>query len=528
MIFYTQLFASKKGALAQIWLAAHWEKKITKAQVFECDVEKTVKYLMDSKLKLGLRTSGHLLLGVVRIYARKAKYYLADCNDVIIKCQKPFRPVQTDLSVEGRTTTVKAIPLTEDFTDFDALPDPRNIAAVDQFSLNQSRTEEITLKEDFGNGLLSFSDLGTPISLPDVPGMSFQDFTQQDAFGDEDKGYDLLDFLAYPSEQDSVDLIPKEPQNENEDSSTLNQEDAVTRGPAEVEPSTVNVTLLANEEEAFALEPVPVTPTLARKQGTRKRKLVVDQETHLTNKAIRKQLDDYSDLIAPLDLAPPTHEFMQWKESEGVDKVCDQPSSSVIAPEIKEVFKSIFETKYYSVPEDTEALQQDGKEVKRDVSFLNTERLSVIDSTIEAEKTNHTVLTILDELVDNQLVNYSEDGQIENWSLPHPELPSEDSMFVQQSHVEQDSLYTQSMLDSQDFGERGLTRQARRLLCTLQSQSNTDPTFSLRALCKGKNRSRVATTFFCFLVLKKQDTIQLQQSAPYEDILATTGPKFLD
>lgn len=50
MIFYTQLFASKKGALAQIWLAAHWEKKITKAQVFECDVEKTVKYLMDSKV----------------------------------------------------------------------------------------------------------------------------------------------------------------------------------------------------------------------------------------------------------------------------------------------------------------------------------------------------------------------------------------------------------------------------------------------------------------------------------------------
>lgn len=51
--------------------------------------------------------------------------------------------------------------------------------------------------------------------------------------------------------------------------------------------------------------------------------------------------------------------------------------------------------------------------VQRDVSFLNTERLSVIDSTIEAEKTNHTVLTILDELVDNQLVNYSEDGQVE-------------------------------------------------------------------------------------------------------------------
>lgn len=32
-----------------------------------------------------LRMSGHLLLGVVRIYSRKAKYLLSDCQDALIK-----------------------------------------------------------------------------------------------------------------------------------------------------------------------------------------------------------------------------------------------------------------------------------------------------------------------------------------------------------------------------------------------------------------------------------------------------------
>lgn len=34
-----------------------------------------------------------------------------------------------------------------------------DIDAVDHFSLNQSRSEEITLKEDFGNGFLSSIDI---------------------------------------------------------------------------------------------------------------------------------------------------------------------------------------------------------------------------------------------------------------------------------------------------------------------------------------------------------------------------------
>ena len=76
---------AKKGPLARIWLAAHWDKKLTKAHVFETNIEQSVDGIMQPKVKLALRTSGHLLLGVVRIYSRKAKYLLADCNEAFVK-----------------------------------------------------------------------------------------------------------------------------------------------------------------------------------------------------------------------------------------------------------------------------------------------------------------------------------------------------------------------------------------------------------------------------------------------------------
>ncbi len=40
---------------------------------------------------MALRTTGHLLLGIVRIYSRKAKYLLADCNEAFVKIKMAFR-----------------------------------------------------------------------------------------------------------------------------------------------------------------------------------------------------------------------------------------------------------------------------------------------------------------------------------------------------------------------------------------------------------------------------------------------------
>ena len=146
-MFYSQIILAKKGPLGKIWLAAHWDKKLNKATIFQTDVSKAVgafirgaRSLLSScpscarplrclptacaaftlvercaaavrgplnfnalrpnprpsrsrrtdsvqnpTQPLALRVSGHLLLGIVRIYSRKVKYLFTDCNEALTK-----------------------------------------------------------------------------------------------------------------------------------------------------------------------------------------------------------------------------------------------------------------------------------------------------------------------------------------------------------------------------------------------------------------------------------------------------------
>ncbi|KAJ1355070.1 Double-strand-break repair protein rad21 A, partial [Parelaphostrongylus tenuis] len=121
-MFYAQFVLSKKGPLAKIWLAAHWEKKLSKAQIYETNVQDAVNEILKPKVKMALRTTGHLLLGIVRIYSRKTKYLLADCNEAFLKIKMAFRSGQIELVDDGKEAPL--LPLPEVFPDFDStLPD---------------------------------------------------------------------------------------------------------------------------------------------------------------------------------------------------------------------------------------------------------------------------------------------------------------------------------------------------------------------------------------------------------------------
>lgn len=51
-MFYAHFVLAKKGPLARIWLAAHWDKKLTKAHVFETNIEKSVEGILQPKVGL--------------------------------------------------------------------------------------------------------------------------------------------------------------------------------------------------------------------------------------------------------------------------------------------------------------------------------------------------------------------------------------------------------------------------------------------------------------------------------------------
>jgi len=91
-MFYSNFIFFKKGPLSKVWLAAHWQRKLTKAHVNGTDIDVSAKTILDPNTPLALRLSGQLLLGLVRIYQKKVQYLQEDASDALTKIKIVFRP----------------------------------------------------------------------------------------------------------------------------------------------------------------------------------------------------------------------------------------------------------------------------------------------------------------------------------------------------------------------------------------------------------------------------------------------------
>uniref|UniRef100_A0A8C1E423 RAD21 cohesin complex component like 1 n=1 Tax=Cyprinus carpio carpio TaxID=630221 RepID=A0A8C1E423_CYPCA len=541
-MFYAQIFTSKRSTLAKIWLAAHWEKKITKAHVFECDLETTIKEILSPQIKIGLRTSGHLLLGVVRIYSRKTRYLLTDCSDALVKINVAFRPGQTDLPEGAMEATLKTITLPEDFTDFDSkLPDLNTIDVVDHFSLNQCRTEDITLKETFENHFLTMDRIGEEIQS--YQGLFDQSFSVHgDCFGDEEMAVDLIDFIANTTDdavvpdfyEDTPNELPATPP-PTAVTAAGNDEHSCLKG--RTSPALTETTFLVNADEGFALAPVAGTPSSARKRSSRKRKLVIDRSKELTNDDIRNQLGDCSDLLTPLEIAPPTRQLMEWRESGGVKQLFSSFCLPLFHPDLKQLFPCGTSRRRPGL-EGGARQQTDPEEMReqpREAVWESTAQPVLDDWSLLQESVGPDQPAGEDTTVEASVTRpeppplWNTTSEESRLDVSYPEPLSDTSMFVHPSGGMRETpvTQTQSALNSQDLEDKRMTSRAHDLLQALKRQdSSPEAVYSLHALCESSNRSYVAAIFFCLLVLRKQQILNLHQSAPYSDIIATPGPLF--
>ena len=91
-----------------------------------------------------------------------------------------FRPGMVDLPEENREAAINAITLPEVFHDFDtAMPDLDDVVDLgQQLSMNQTRAEEITMREDYGNINLDTVDdgFGEQIGSPEMLRSASGDF----------------------------------------------------------------------------------------------------------------------------------------------------------------------------------------------------------------------------------------------------------------------------------------------------------------------------------------------------------------
>ncbi|KAI9769178.1 MAG: sister chromatid cohesion protein 1 [Geoglossum umbratile] len=158
-MFYSETLLSKTGPLARVWLSANLERKLSKTHILQSNIESSVSAIVDQgQAPMALRLSGQLLLGVVRIYSRKARYLLDDCNEALMKIKMAFRPGNVDLpSNQMHAPNPATLTLPDVLTELDLLPPLPDASllltqppgSAPEFDFDRSRVgrdEDITLQ----------------------------------------------------------------------------------------------------------------------------------------------------------------------------------------------------------------------------------------------------------------------------------------------------------------------------------------------------------------------------------------------
>ena len=91
-MFYSETLLQKSGPLARIWLSANLQRKVSKKHVLQSNIIDSIALITTpSQAPMALRLSSQLLLGAVRIYQRKTRYLLDDCDDTWMMMQMVCR-----------------------------------------------------------------------------------------------------------------------------------------------------------------------------------------------------------------------------------------------------------------------------------------------------------------------------------------------------------------------------------------------------------------------------------------------------
>ncbi|KAK0632132.1 Rec8 like protein-domain-containing protein [Immersiella caudata] len=205
-MFWSGTLLSATGPLAKAWLSANQERKVSKVQILQHNLQDSVDAIIaPNDAPLALRLSGQLLLGVVRIYSRKARYLLDDCNEALIKIKMAFRStgnhdIPTNLHIQNkeslmlpdRITPYDNLDLLPSHTDF--LSSQLDEVTATPMSARKTRANnrDINLQEDFNNSQF-LQD--TPMDDDDELGMgNLDDLGLELDFGmDDERPTKLMD-----------------------------------------------------------------------------------------------------------------------------------------------------------------------------------------------------------------------------------------------------------------------------------------------------------------------------------------------
>ncbi|XP_059311517.1 sister chromatid cohesion 1 protein 3 isoform X2 [Lycium ferocissimum] len=145
-MFYSHTFLARKGPLGTVWCAAHLQHKLKKPHYTSTNIPSTVERIMTPEVPIALRTSGHLLLGVVRIYSKQVEYFSEDCKTFLHVVLKAFSATNVNLPEDASHAPYHSITLPETF-ELDALVFDEDLDLNRVEDTHVKSYEEITLED---------------------------------------------------------------------------------------------------------------------------------------------------------------------------------------------------------------------------------------------------------------------------------------------------------------------------------------------------------------------------------------------
>ncbi|EQC31642.1 hypothetical protein SDRG_10807 [Saprolegnia diclina VS20] len=583
-MFYSQLILAKKGPLGQVWLAAHWDKKLTKAAISAADVGEAADSIANPVVPLALRVSGHLLLGVTRIYNRKVNYLFTDCSEALVKIKMAFRPGVVDLPEAQTTANLSAINVAS-FGEFDAqMPyDIQTLAApsltewMTTPSQTQARRQDITLADTSNPSVYSNDSFNAHDSFGNndsFGGGDWQPFDVEDqpnndldtsGISDVERGRNAADVSGLSIRADldaSIDNLQKDDdgvdlfQDDKDDDVEMGDPDApemvddvsmpdidmqlvddqFDTGGIDVEPTSP---MADSQLLDFAMHGVE-NPTEAMPKRQRKRKIGQDSMTELSSAVIKKGLKDVSDIVRVRDGRGTKRQKLQQQPIDALLK----PSTSGLNAQLQSMFKVTM--KHAKLPDPITDMQKENEEKEAETSEHET-----------IERTRRQATSVSYNEVDEDVDDVQQ----------APEAPKEQADFEFGGPGDEDDVHADHGLEMDDersmddvlVGQDGLPMDLDlslapasnpeatqavdapststhkwhphtvKVMKVLRTSMQDHDSVSYQQLAKStRSRRTAAALFFELLQLKTLDLVDVNQPTAYGNIHVTKTDRFAD
>lgn len=382
-MFYSEQLLTKTGPLARVWLASNVERKLTKDQVLKSDISTSVHLISDTgSAPMALRMSGQLMLGVVRIYRRKAGYLLEDSATELKRFVESQQNQYNNNDMINTTTTSTDLNLPATLTIDDLFPALDFGFPLTQLPATQDNDRALAYDEDWTSSLDPKTqedesaveaeaparirdvdddddlglDLGEDVPLEDTT-VSLQigrgertprpdDETIMPAYDEpeDDLGLDLGEDVPMPDlsvraqDQPVQGLEEQEPQIRLDDE-TAQLEEAISREGSPL--SEADPEFMQDMDRTFQqLQEEDIEVVAQQRQVSRRQKpMVMDRDTVLSRGAIKAFSEDRSKILKPASFLPQDPELLalmiMQKNGDFVTNAMNDGLASGWAPEIQ-------------------------------------------------------------------------------------------------------------------------------------------------------------------------------------------------